>query len=508
MNNTLRTFTIATAAALSLSACGGAPSRTGQAAAPIELSSAGTGLAGVGGDILAKLVSITAGAAVSVAEPPEPSPGQDQDGDVLKALQSGSADVGVVRAGRLAMAGADSLAVLGTPFLIDTVGQAEKIAADPVAEDLMAGLDKIGLVGIALVPGGLRHPFGYGHRPLIGPADYLGVVINVRVDSGANALLAGLGATPDNSVDQERTDKVGSGQLRGIEVSLQQQGAVDRPAVVTSNVSLYTKFDVVVVRVEAWNSLSNAQRGELRAAAQRAGHDAIAERDTEEKALDRWCAGHGATSVIAAPDQVQALRDALAGVVSTLTATPAAKALAEQITSLREGTTPPVGKVCGTTGDDTTTTTTDVSVNTGTDAGETAIDPAVLDPADPYHVLPAGAQDVFQGVWRVEVGRQALLDAGLSISDANANAGVWTLTVTGNVAAVTQPHGPDCTFEFSFNGSYVSLDEGAQGNDSCYGHVVGTYRIDGNTLHLDWIKEKDYPLILDQVAFGELKKIG
>ncbi len=32
----------------------------------------------------------------------------------------------------------------------------------------MSGLDEAGVVGLALVPEGLRHPFGY-ERPLLGP---------------------------------------------------------------------------------------------------------------------------------------------------------------------------------------------------------------------------------------------------------------------------------------------------------------------------------------------------
>ena len=44
--------------------------------------------------------------------------------------------------------------------------------------------------------------------------------------------------------------------------------------------------------------------------------------------------------------------------------------------------------------------------------------------------------------------------------NAGANGGVWTITMRGNIATVDQPNGPDCTWEFAFHDSAVSLDMG------------------------------------------------
>ena len=50
------------------------------------------------------------------------------------------------------------------------------VTDDDLAGDLMAGLDEVGVHGLALVPEDLRHPFGFA-EPLLGPEDYAGRTI-------------------------------------------------------------------------------------------------------------------------------------------------------------------------------------------------------------------------------------------------------------------------------------------------------------------------------------------
>src|SRR3954454_10748288 len=119
MNRTHR-FTIMAGlfTALTCAACGGAPpSRSGQATDPVQLTSETRGAGSVGGDVLTQLVSDTASAAVRVDAPPEHAYSDaDNEGDILEAVQGGTFDVTVLRAGRLADAGATSLAPLQIPF--------------------------------------------------------------------------------------------------------------------------------------------------------------------------------------------------------------------------------------------------------------------------------------------------------------------------------------------------------------------------------------------------------
>jgi TRAP-type C4-dicarboxylate transport system substrate-binding protein len=484
MNTQLRSIiTITVATAMGFVACGDPPTRSAQSTDPITLSSETTGIGGVGGDVMAHLVEDTATAAVRVTEPKGGTYSDDNEGDIIKAMQAGQFDVSVIRADRLAMAGATSLTILQTPFLVTSEEQAAKIAADPVVNDLVADLGDIGLTGIALVPGGLRHPFGYGSA-LYGPDDYKGAVINTRFGSGVEAMVIALGATSDHSAEGIRSGKVESGELRGIDVSLLQPGAVDRPAVVTSNVTFYTKFDVVVVRSKLWDGLTGAQQDELRAAAVKAGQDAIAERDTEASGLDRWCSSQSSASVIATPDQVKQFHVTLQPVIDA--ATSASGDIAKHLADLGKGTTSPAGKECGSL------------ENSPESASDTVNTTAVS-----YEVTRLGPQDVLDGTWRMVTDRQKILDLGGSVADADLNAGIWTMTIKDHIATVDQPNfTADCTWDFAFNGDAISINEGAQGNDNCGGHMIGTFKLDGDKVTFEFELESDYDVSLDNAMFA------
>jgi len=486
----LRWATAPAALVLVASACGAPPSRSGLRAEPVSLSTVDPmGAGGVGGDVLDQLVKGSAGGAVHVQAPSIQPPGDRAEEDALDALRAGRADLAVLRADTLATAGATSLGVLQLPLLIESTAQADRIASDPIATDLMADLGELGLVGLALVPGGLRHPFGYG-APLLRPEDYAGTVINTRPGAGVDRLLGALGATTDHSVDAAREEAARSGRLRGIEVSLQLPQAVTLPAVVTSNVTLYTKFDVVVLRKELWERLSEGQRDELRDLARTAGRAAVAGRDGEAKALARFCESLGGSSVVADAPTMNELRAALQPVVDEAEQTPDVARLADRIRALGAGTSPPEGRTCG----------------RGATPDELAAEASL--PAE-LAFTPRGPQDALEGVWRVEADRQTMLDAGVSPQEAGANQGVWTITITGNRADADQPHGRNCTWAFAFDGDRVALDQAVGGNDACGGLGVGTYEIDGDVVRFHWDWQRDYPVALDNSMFaGGMHRIG
>src|SRR3954454_10792444 len=122
--------------------------------------------------------------------------------------------------------------------------------------------------------------------------------------------------------------------------------AVDTPAVVTSNLTLYTKFDVVVIRTDAWKGLSDTQQSELRSAAVHAGLTTVAERGTEAELFDRWCAEPWASSVVATDAQLQQWHTAVQPVVDKETAEPSVTALTTKIAGLGDGLPAPTGSAC------------------------------------------------------------------------------------------------------------------------------------------------------------------
>lgn len=471
------------AVALLLTSCAAPLGRTGTPIDPVTLTSTwGNGPGGVGSDVLDALVQPSDSAiAISAPGTEVGRDSDDEEGGAVAELAAGAADISVIRADRLVAAGAASLAPLQAPLVVTNEEQAAKIAADPVlSAATMADLRDIGLMGLALAPGGLRHPFGYV-TPLLGPADYVGATINTRVGPGVNALIEALGASTDHSVGQERADAASSGTLRGIEVSLLQSQAVDRPAVLTANVTLYEKFDVVVIRSAAFDSLSAPQQAELVRVSQAAIETALDRRQTEAEAFASWCDSGSASAVLADGAALSAIKAALQPVLDHVMT--ASSSSIDRMRALHDGTSDftPVDCV--------------PSAPSGADGT--------------YQVTPSGDQTVLDGVWRLEISEAELTAAGVNFHDAQVNAGVWTLTIKNGIAVVDQPRGEDCAWQFSFDGDSVSLNQSYKGNAHCGGQGRGTFRIDGTTANFDWTAQRDYDLVLDTAMFQHgLVKVG
>ena len=92
-------------------------------------------------------------------------------------VTSGELDMGLIPSRAWDTEGVTSLRALNAPFLVDSDELLDEVVSDDEStDDLMAGLDKAGVVGLALFPDALRHPFAL-KEPLLGPEDYSGRVI-------------------------------------------------------------------------------------------------------------------------------------------------------------------------------------------------------------------------------------------------------------------------------------------------------------------------------------------
>lgn len=465
--------------ALVLSACAGPPARSGRDADPVLLRTMyGNGPGGIGADVLEELVRASAGSSLVLGagtQLPSAAQSEDEEGGTLAALRAGRADLSVIRADRLVGAGVASLTPLQLPLLVEAPEHAARVAADPVAAALMADLDRIGLVGLALVPGGARHPFTHGAKAFRTPPDYRGEVVNTRVGPGVEAMVTTLGARTDHSVGEVRTRKVEKRAVTGIETSLQQVGAVTLPAVLTSNLTLYTKFDVVVMRRSAHAALSAEQRRRLGAVVRDGIRAGVARRDTEARGLQRWCNTPSAASVQLTPAELEAFGAALAPVVAAARRDATVAKLVDRIVALRGSEPAPVGATC------------DNLHTAGTDV---------------YSLAPQGPQTLLDGTWRVDADIAVLRAAGVSDAEAVSNAGVWTFVVRNGQVAVDQPHGADCTAVFVTAGEKVTLHFGVDGNTECYGLMAGTYHRDGDVVSFTWLAERFYDVALDQAFFA------
>jgi TRAP-type C4-dicarboxylate transport system substrate-binding protein len=444
--------------------------RTGSGVDPISLKA----YEAAPDELLGRLAQSSDKSPVVITAVPLPDGDRDYDNEALAALAAGSLDIAAIRSGRLVTEGAASLSPLGAPFLVTNNDQAIAIARDSIVEDLSADLPKIGLVGVGLIPIGTRRPFGFG-KPLLGADDYAHQVINARVDEGVKAMLEALGATVDSSSEQERTAKVKSGKLRGIEASFQNMAAVDRPAVVTTNVTLYERFDVVVVRKPAWDALTDSQREGLQAAVAHARDDTFAAMGTDSKLIGEFCLTGGSTSAAANAADLASLHSALDPVAAAVEAQ--YPTVVARLRELHAGTTDVTGLSCPT------------------------------DNRPSWAQLaPKGDQGVLDGTWRFANDEADLVAAGLSASDAHGNAGVWEMTVTDGKAQLALNGGRPCSSTFTFADDQVVFLVGPE--EWCGGYVAGTYKLDGDTATFRWAEAGDaYGLVLGNGLFHQAVRV-
>jgi TRAP-type C4-dicarboxylate transport system substrate-binding protein len=327
-----------------LASCGSAPSKSGGdvGTATIRAILSGDPPNTPGGDLMEHISSevgtLSNGAIEVVTDQLAGAESEiDHDGAMIELVREGETDLAVVRAATFSSAGTTRFAALQAPFLIDNQDAAELIANDPIADEMLASLDDLGLVGLAVVPSGLRHPFGW-YSPLVGTADYTNATINTRPGREVDMLFDALGATTDHSVGQQRATAATNGELNGIEVSLQLRFSVGPPLIMTANVVLYTKFDIVVVNKRFFEGLTEAQQTVIRDAVAAAIPEALAGRATETAAFEQWCGEIGNVAVLATPSDIDALGQAVAPMIGELERDPFTKRAIERIRQLAAGT--------------------------------------------------------------------------------------------------------------------------------------------------------------------------
>ena len=190
----------------------------------------------------------------------------DFERGVVEDVRAGKAELGIVGARVWDTTGVTSFQALLAPFLVDSFELQRRVLESELAEEMLRGVEEGGVVGVALLPGPLRRPFGVT-RALIAADDYRGATIALRPADLAAAALRALGATPKSYVPGD------PGGADGVEADPTTIAYSDsRGRTLTANVVLWPKPYTIVMNREAYGALTDEQQELLR----RAGRDAIA----------------------------------------------------------------------------------------------------------------------------------------------------------------------------------------------------------------------------------------
>jgi TRAP-type C4-dicarboxylate transport system substrate-binding protein len=245
-------------------------------------------------DASPRLISAYAEAVARIAEEPtriEPRTGwrslePDSEAQTIADVRRGRLSFALVSARALDTLGVESFAPMMAPLAIDSLEAERRVLASGMADRALRALARLGVVGVAVLPGDLRHLLGLT-RPLVRPEDFAAALIGVRASALAKRTFEQLGATVVFSRGDDFTGFDGiESDLHGIEGGRTDEGA----ASLAPDLALWPRVLVLVANRQAWERLSPARRDALREAGHAALPDAIAAlRADDADAYDLLC---------------------------------------------------------------------------------------------------------------------------------------------------------------------------------------------------------------------------
>jgi TRAP-type C4-dicarboxylate transport system substrate-binding protein len=259
-----------------------------------------------------------------------------QEQELVGRVADGTYHLGWVGVRVFSTLGDDDFVALTLPFVEDSYATQRATATSRVPHEVFAGLGRLGVTGLALMPGYLRKPLSTTHA-LRGPADWSGaLVFHYRGGTNRETLTA-LGAVPvEGGPADMRDDGLLSRTIEATEQSLVYAAAdTARVRYVTVNVNLWPRMSALIVNPDVRAQLTKQQRGWLDAAIAdtiRIGSSRLAQRD---HAFARYECAHGVAVVAASPDELAGLHAAVQPVIDDATRHPLTARLLRQLQALR-----------------------------------------------------------------------------------------------------------------------------------------------------------------------------
>ena len=264
----------------------------------------------------------------------------DAEQQVVRDVSSGEVDLGWVGTRVFDTLGAKHFQALTAPMLIESYALENAVIKSGITEEMMEGLDELGVIGLGVLPDGLRKPIGVT-GPILGPPDWRGITFGTLRSNGQAKAIRALGATPAQVNRAEREERLANGTIQGFETSIwihQHNPDLARLApYVTTNVNLWPQMDALLANPARLEALSAEQRGWLEEAARDAAAHSAVLADKDAKALGDACEA-GARFAEASAADLAALEAAFAPVYAILEQDPETKAFIDRIQTLKETT--------------------------------------------------------------------------------------------------------------------------------------------------------------------------
>ena len=193
----------------------------------------------------------------------------------VAAVGRDQADLGWAGTRAFGCLGVRSLDPLQTPFLLEDYEVLDAVCRDDVVREMLAPLDRLGLVGLVMLPGAQRKPFAFARR-LLRLRDYEGAKLRIHESLVADATYQALGAeavTLSSNQMRTRPDLA----VDGLDLQPEALAAWRLRGSITFNVNLWPRTLALVASRRTYDWLQPHEREVLH----------VASAATLERALDR-----------------------------------------------------------------------------------------------------------------------------------------------------------------------------------------------------------------------------
>jgi TRAP-type C4-dicarboxylate transport system substrate-binding protein len=357
----------------------------------------------------------------------------DWDQVVARMVVAGELEMGLIPTRAWDTEGVTSMRVLNAPFLITSDALVTAVVTSDLADEMLAGVEAIGLLGLGLFPDELRHPFGF-HAPLLGPDSYDGATLRAPTSATTKAMFEALGAVVTD-------DEIDANSQAGMESSYSQRVT----GTSTGNVVFYPKVNSLVIHADVYAELSSEEQAILEAAATRTRDWAIANLPADSVGATGHCST-GQSVVLATAVELEALDKATQPVYAELEQDPLTKSLIEQVRNMA-ATLPSPSAAASACGDDVASAAGDQSTGSGQEAS------------------------AVNGIYRVELTEEALRTRGVTEEDIGNLSGVWTITLKDGVLHQEVSGAPFLTGDipYTISGDLFTIHfEPVDGGDETY----------------------------------------
>jgi TRAP-type C4-dicarboxylate transport system substrate-binding protein len=241
----------------------------------------------------------------------------DSDRATVDDVRAGKVDLAKITVASLDTLGVDDFQAVMTPFLVDSLALEEDLLTSDLPARMLVGIGRLGVRGVAVLPGEPRRPFGLTRR-LLQPSDYGGAVIGSAPSRVSARTLRALGATTRAHLPWN----LPPWEFDGAELDLLtlERNANDGPgSSLTANVAFWPRAFVVVANRSVLANLTANQREALRQAGREAVGPAFARLRTEDREEATILCRRGRLAFVSAtPTDIATLRAAVRPVYAEL----------------------------------------------------------------------------------------------------------------------------------------------------------------------------------------------